>query len=129
MDPIKLEMLREAAEVTEQQRDEFKFVSELLIEAGRVERLSEEQTLQAIDRLAYEIVKLSTETAIGLPHMSNEEVCAADGIKQRVEAMDEIMLNIAFGSGIHKAMIDVIVGERCDYWTEQYVQRLILMRK
>lgn len=115
------DILREAKEVTEEDKRRWKLVSELMIEAGRVERIETPEALaQAVDKLAYEIAVRSYGSIMaGL----NEEE-AQETLRPDVEKMDDILYTIAFGSGIHINIIDAMVGVRCDYHTDKILEQI-----
>ena len=129
LDPERLAYLMEAASVTQEAIDGFKAVSNVLIAAGRYERLNEAGMLQAVDRLGYEISKSAFETQIAFPNLSNEEVQEIPAVKTATDQMQRIMETIAFGSGMHIAIISGLVGERSEFHTQAIIEKLPLFRK
>ena len=128
-DLVKLQFYADVAKVSEAQAAKFKQASEESINAGIIERLSEKGVVGAVDRVAYEIAKLSFETAVAFPSLSNTEVAEHEAVKPKVDKMDTIMATIALGSGIHTAIINMMVAERCDHWTKQYCEQLTFLKK
>jgi hypothetical protein len=107
-----------ASEISEEDKQSFKLLSDKAIKFGFVERLSNEGILQAIENIAYEIAKMSLYTFFKNPDVAEfttpEEFYEDEVIGEDLEKLDEIIWNVALASGIHPDLLNVMIDVKCD---------------
>ena len=95
----------------------WKTVSNSLIHKKIIQPLTYIGLLQAIDNVAYNIYinsKLCVE--LGLTDAESDEL-----LDSNIHKMEEIIRVIALASGIHPTTIDLMIGFRTDYYTDNHV--------
>lgn len=114
------QIITQATCASEHEKAVWKIASEKLISAGRVEPITTSASfLQAIDLLAYNIASHAYQSVIvGLSKDDYLELA-----KKEIEQLDEIMYTIAFGSGVHIKIVDILVGIRVDYYVDQLIKK------
>jgi len=106
-----------ANNLTEKQKDEFRSISDLLIALGKVKPIEGVVAMrEAIDAIARDIVQTSVQSLQDSPGATTEECLEQEPIKDTMAKIEESILMVAFGTGIHKAIIDVMIAERVDHF-------------
>ena len=95
-------------------------ISDRCVKQGKIEHLTTQGLLQAIDRLAWEIASDGQWCATS--NLSDEECDII--LEPRIKQMDEIIHVVALASGIHPTSIDFVVGLRSDYYISEYINMI-----
>ncbi len=98
----------------------WKRISDKSIQNKLVEPLTSAGLIQAIDRLAYEIIN---DGAWCAESQLTDHECDCI-LEKKIAQMDEIVNVIALASGIHPTAIDFVVGLRTDVYTDYYIDNM-----
>ena len=113
-------MFEDASDVTVDEILEFEDASEYMIETKQVERLSVAGVIQAVDNIGYYVTKVSIATCFIDPDITSTTAMEDPTIQKQLDQLDEIMMAVAFASGVHPSVLDIMIGERCDHWTQKF---------